>query len=146
MWLVLPCSSFLVTSYILLSLNEEQLVLNFILYPFLSSSSFIDDRAESSKLKQNCRFYNSIFLKFQAKSSLARHIQFLHEGKVKSKFRCSLCDMQFAHKETLRKHTETVCKHLFSTYLMLISFITKFISSLDGFHSFRSFIIAKLIF
>ena len=61
-------------------------------------------------------------MEFKAKSSLARHIQFLHEGKVKSKFRCSLCDMQFAHKETLRKHTETVCKHLFSTYLMLISF------------------------
>ena len=47
-------------------------------------------------------------MEFKAKSSLARHMLFIHEGKVKSKFRCTLCDMQFAHKETLRKHTETV--------------------------------------
>ena len=55
-------------------------------------------------------------MEFKAKSSLARHIQFLHEGKVKQKFRCSLCDMQFAHKETLRKHTETVCTFYFIYY------------------------------
>ena len=94
------------------------------LIDFLHNPSFLI-RIQTTELKapkQNWRFYNSVFFKFQAKSSLARHIQFLHEGKTKSKFRCTLCDMQFAHKETLRKHTETVCKHLFSSYFIHISF------------------------
>ena len=57
-------------------------------------------------------------MEFISKSCLVRHIQFIHEGKVKSKFKCPLCDVQFSHKETLRKHTEKVhegksyqCKH-----------------------------------
>ena len=47
-------------------------------------------------------------MEFNARSSLQRHILFIHEGKVYKKFRCTLCGMQFGHKETLRKHTELV--------------------------------------
>ena len=47
-------------------------------------------------------------MEFNARSSLKRHMLFIHEGKVKSKLSCTLCDMQCAHRETLRKHKELV--------------------------------------
>ena len=39
-------------------------------------------------------------------SILTNHTKFVHEGKNQPKFTCAMCDKQFTHKDSLRKHTE----------------------------------------
>ena len=44
---------------------------------------------------------------FATRSNLKAHVEYLHEGKKKTRLNCTMCDANFSQPVSLKNHMET---------------------------------------